>query len=138
MITVAVAIIRARGNILVCRRKPSARYGLKWEFPGGKVERNETAVDCLKRELKEELNIDAAIGTLYHRQQYTYSDAGSFEVLYFTIPSYSGEVENRSFAAIQWISENRLGTIDMLEGNREVVEKLLRENRSASAEGSSR
>jgi len=138
MITVAVAIIRDRGNILVCQRKPSARYGLKWEFPGGKVEGNETAVDCLKRELKEELNIEATIGTLYHRQQYTYADAGSFEVLYFTIPSYSGELENRSFAAIQWVSENRLGTIDMLEGNREVVNKIVRENGGAAAGDSSR
>lgn len=130
MVRVAVGIIRARGNILVCQRKQSARYGLKWEFPGGKIENGESAADCLKRELMEELNIDASIGTLYHRHHYTYPDAGTFDVLYYIITSYRGELQNRTFEAIEWIPTHRLASIDMLDGNREVVEKLLRENQS--------
>jgi 8-oxo-dGTP diphosphatase len=132
MIKVAVGIIRENGNVLVCQRKQSARYGLRWEFPGGKVENGETTIDCLKRELKEELNIDAQIGSLYHRQEYTYADAGSFEVFYYIVSSYHGKLENRAFGVTRWIPENCLGEIDMLEGNREVVEKIAIELRGDS------
>lgn len=127
MIKVAVGIIRENGKVLVCQRKKSARYGLKWEFPGGKVEEGESPLECLSRELKEELNINPEITDLYFRQEYTYPDSSSFEVLYYLIPKYSGTLENRAFEEIRWISEKELTSIDMLEGNREVVYLLAKE-----------
>lgn len=126
MINVAVGIIRENGNVLICQRKKSARYGLKWEFPGGKLEENESPIDGLKRELEEELAIDAAVGELYYRQQCTYPDSLSFEIFYYLIPSYRGTMRNRMFEHIQWIPEEELAAVDMLEGNREVVEMIFK------------
>ncbi|MGG2196822.1 (deoxy)nucleoside triphosphate pyrophosphohydrolase [Paenibacillus validus] len=59
MIEVAAAIIEnEHGQILIARRKKGkAQEGL-WEFPGGKIENNETVEECLKRELLEEMNIN--------------------------------------------------------------------------------
>ena len=49
---VAVAILRRNGKLLVCQRKKGGRYELKWEFPGGKLELNETIIQSLQRELR--------------------------------------------------------------------------------------
>jgi len=128
MITVAVGILREDGKILVCQRKKSAQYGLKWEFPGGKMKNHESGAECLRRELKEELGIEAEVGDLFFRQHYTYPDSGSFEILYYFLRSYhpvSKCLENNAFEQIEWIPEKQLAGIDMLEGNREVIQRMM-------------
>src|SRR4051794_22767890 len=56
-IDVAIAVVCHQQKVLICRRRAKDRLGGYWEFPGGKAEADETAVDCLKRELREELDI---------------------------------------------------------------------------------
>lgn len=58
------ALIEENGKILVCQRLANDRFGLLWEFPGGKVERGEEKTKALKRELKEELGIEVEAGEL--------------------------------------------------------------------------
>jgi 8-oxo-dGTP diphosphatase len=57
-IEVVAALIEKNKKILLCQRKEADSYGLLWEFPGGKVERNESFFEAIKREIKEELNIE--------------------------------------------------------------------------------
>lgn len=57
-IKVTAAIIEKDGHILIGRRK-AGRFADMWEFPGGKVEGAETPEECLKRELREELDVEA-------------------------------------------------------------------------------
>ena len=128
MTKVAVGILRENGKILICQRKKLARYGLKWEFPGGKIENNESPAECLRRELKEELSIDAVVGELCFRHMHTYTDSGSFDVLYYFVTSYRpihDRIENIGFEQIKWIPEKQLAGTDMLDGNREVVQHLM-------------
>jgi len=61
MIRVTCAIIKAGNKIFAAQRGPAAQQALKWEFPGGKVEANETDEECLKRELTEELEMQVRI-----------------------------------------------------------------------------
>jgi 8-oxo-dGTP diphosphatase len=124
-IQVSAGIIVQEDRVLVCQRKRTVKYPLQWEFPGGKVERGETIDECLQRELKEELSIDAEIGPLFHHQLWVYPDSGSYEVFFFMVPSFTGTVTNITFEQIAWIEISGLNTITMLDGNREVVEKLL-------------
>jgi 8-oxo-dGTP diphosphatase len=57
-IPVAAALIRQDDKFLICLRNAGDNYGNLWEFPGGKIEKNETSLDAAAREMKEELGID--------------------------------------------------------------------------------
>jgi len=127
MIKVAVGIIRKGDHVLLCQRKETAQYPLKWEFPGGKVKRGESAEDCVQRELREELGITAVVGALYDQQEFDYFDSDSFDVYYYLITSFTGSVANKAFAALEWVPVSMLKSYDILEGNANVVGKLIKE-----------
>ena len=57
MINVVAAIIKKDNHFLIVQRNRKKHLGLKWEFPGGKVEESETFEEALTREIKEELDI---------------------------------------------------------------------------------
>jgi 8-oxo-dGTP diphosphatase len=128
MIDVAAGIIRRNGLILACQRKAQSRYPLKWEFPGGKLEPGEQPASALARELQEELNIEAVIGEEFYRQEWEYPQSagndGRFRVHYYFVSSFRGEPENRTFEQIRWVTPHELQGMDILEGNREAVERL--------------
>ena len=64
-IIVAAGVILEQGKVLVTQRKADATQGLLWEFPGGKVEEDEEPREALRRELKEELDIEVEVGTIF-------------------------------------------------------------------------
>jgi 8-oxo-dGTP diphosphatase len=128
VVDVAVGIIIRDGDVLLCQRKKSARYALKWEFPGGKHEPGETAEECLHRELQEELGIMVAGPRLYFTQKYEYPDSGTFNVTYFVLSDFSGVIENKVFEAFEWVPVQKLSSYDILEGNIEVVNRLMHEH----------
>lgn len=61
---VVAALIKKDGKILLCQRKEEDAFGLLWEFPGGKVEKQESKQEALRREIKEELNLDIKVGLI--------------------------------------------------------------------------
>ena len=61
-IKVVCAIIHKDSKVLAVQRSAEMALPLKWEFPGGKIEQNESEVDCIKREVKEELEIEIEVG----------------------------------------------------------------------------
>jgi len=131
---VAVGILRKERLVLACRRKSTARYPLKWEFPGGKLEPGETPDQALRRELREELGIMASVGPEFHRQEWTYDEGSgddgavsSYRVFYYIVPRYTGEITNKTFHEIRWVTVPELGRMDVLEGNREAVRLLQRD-----------
>ncbi len=123
---VAVGILKRNGKILACQRKKGSRYGLKWEFPGGKLEPGETALQCVRRELAEELAIDVRAVQETEYETAVYDDGGKFEVAYCHITDFTGEPKNNVFETIRWVDLHELKRLDMLEGNRSIIEKLTR------------
>ncbi|HYF03829.1 MAG TPA: (deoxy)nucleoside triphosphate pyrophosphohydrolase [Patescibacteria group bacterium] len=123
-IHVAIALIFKGDEILLCQRLPEARYGLKWEFPGGKLELDETPEMALKRELFEELAIDAEIGELMLEKRSEFSDGGVFCVSVFKVESFKNDIQNRVFHDVKWISPDKLLDFDLLEGNVEICRKI--------------
>ena len=75
-VRVAAGIITREGSILLCQRGINHRYGLKWEFPGGKTYPDESLGECLERELGEELGIVPVAYKELKTLQADYSDGG--------------------------------------------------------------
>lgn len=123
MIEVAVGILHRNGLVLACRRRRSAKYPLQWEFPGGKLEPGETPPRALVRELREELGITAEPGSMFFRQEWDYGDT-AYRVYYYRVDLFEGEPVNLAFEEIKWVKPEDLVTMDVLEGNREVVAQL--------------
>jgi 8-oxo-dGTP diphosphatase len=62
---VTAGVIIEQGKVLVTQRKEDSPHGLLWEFPGGKVKEGEEPREALRRELKEELDIEAEVGMIF-------------------------------------------------------------------------
>ncbi len=124
-VAVAVAILqREDGQVLLCQRPPGKSYALQWEFPGGKLEPGETAEEALRRELMEELAIEATVDTLLYEQVSEYSDGGTFAVGYYLVHEWMGEIRNGGFADMHWVGLTDLSSYDILAGNRDFCARL--------------
>ena len=123
-IRVTAGVIRQADRVLVCRRLFDVAHGGQWEFPGGKVEPGEELAEALRRELREELSIDAVVGTLLFQHQHVYPGRPPVDLSFFAVPSYRGTLRNQVFAEIRWLPVGTLGTLDFLEGDREIVRRL--------------
>jgi len=117
MTTVVAAVIERNGQILICRRRPDQPHALKWEFPGGKVEAQESPETALARELREELGIEAAIGREAMRYEFAYPGKPPILLIFLLVADWRGEVQNRIFEEIVWESADSLGSYDFLEGD---------------------
>ena len=97
---------------------------LKWEFPGGKIEEGEQPRDALRRELDEELGIDASVGDDVARIRHQYESGSSVELRFFVVNEYKGELENKIFRDMRWSDRSELQSYDFLEADRELVKDL--------------
>ena len=123
MIVVA-AVVERDGKILIGQRKRTGRHPLKWEFPGGKVEAGEDPRDALRRELREELAIDADIGEEMDRYSVRYGEGAPILLLFYRVVSFSGDPRNMDFEHIVWELRDQLPNYDFLEGDVAFVRKL--------------
>ena len=119
MLMIAGGILEENGMILLAQRKQDDEYGLKWEFPGGKLKENETGEDCIIRELKEELGIDIEITGFFDK--YVEND---FIILYYLVKRVSGKITLNAHEKVQWVFLNELNNYDLLSVDHEVAHKL--------------
>ena len=124
-ILVTAGILRDGDKILICQRHRTDKYGLQWEFPGGKVHGGENMKDCLRRELAEELRIDAEVDAEVFRLRHHYPDR-YVEVVFFSVPSFRGAISNQVFEAVEWADREKLSEYDFLEADRELVARIAR------------
>ena len=123
---VSAGIIYRNGRVLVGQRRGIDRHPFKWEFPGGKVEPGETPQQALVRELREELQIEATVGTELARYEHEYPGGSRVHLLFFAVPNFEGELTGRVFEQIQWIELVALPQLDFLDGDFDFVKRLAR------------
>jgi len=124
---VAALILRGEGEsreVLICQRRPDQPMGLKWEFPGGKIEPGETAEAALARELNEELGITAQIGDKLTTIRHNYRNGGAIEIQFFTVREFTGELQNRIFQEMLWSAFERLPGYDFLTADLNLIRDL--------------
>lgn len=123
-LTVVAALIERDGKILVCQRRRDGRFGLLWEFPGGKVEPGETPEEALLRELREELGVDAMVGPEVYRTRHEYAEMPRALELVFFATRVSDEPKNLDFEQIAWREPASLRELNFLPADCELIEKL--------------
>lgn len=125
MIPVTCAIILRNDKILVAQRSSSMKQALKWEFPGGKIEAQETAEQCLLREIKEELNITIEI--IQQLETYEY-DYGSFaiQLMPFICKYIAGDIVLAEHIDYQWLLKEQLPALDWAAADVAVVEAIMK------------
>jgi 8-oxo-dGTP diphosphatase len=98
--------------------------GLKWEFPGGKIEPGETSEQALARELSEELDIVATIGDRITTIRHTYRNGGAIEIEFFLVRNFQGEPVNRIFQQMLWSPFANLPDYDFLAADLTLIRDL--------------
>lgn len=122
--TVVAGLLWQAGHLLICQRRRDQAHALKWEFPGGKVEPGETYEDGLRRELHEELGIDADIGAARYRTCHQYPGQYTVNLIFFDVPVFRGQPHNHVFEQICWVTPAALPTFDFLDGDAELIARL--------------
>lgn len=111
VIRVACGIILKDGKVLAAQRSEKMKLPLKWEFPGGKLQKGETEEDCLKREIKEELNILITIQYKLTPAQHDYGDF-QIELIPFVAEYAEGTLHLHEHRQADWYTINELLSLD--------------------------
>ena len=126
-LVVAALILRPADSgeeVLICQRRADQAMALKWEFPGGKIEPGEAAVQALARELDEELGITAAIGAPLTRIRHNYRNGGAVDIQFFLVRSFTGTLDNRIFNDMRWSPLTALPGYDFLAADLGLIRDL--------------
>ena len=116
MLVVAGALMRGDGRFLMQRRPAHKHHGGLWEFPGGKVERDETPANSLIRELAEELEIavpPSALQPFAFAQDDETGHGKPLVILLYSVASWGGEPRSTEGAEVRWISHEEAGALAM-------------------------
>ena len=124
IIRVTAAIIESDDKILIAQRKlEDDIFGGLWEFPGGKIEDGEGHQECLKRELKEELNINAEIGELYSEYVYKYPHI-SYRLYFYGVNNYTGEFKYNAHDRLEWATPDQFDQYNFLPGDGPLLDTI--------------
>jgi 8-oxo-dGTP diphosphatase len=124
-VPVTAAIWVENGKVMIARRNSQDRLAGKWEFPGGKVEENETPHECLRRELKEEFNIDVEVGDSLGVNIHHYPHI-SIELMAFRVYRTGGTITANEHAEYRWVPIAALSGFDFSPADIPFVKMLRR------------
>lgn len=121
-IEVAAGIVCQNNKILATQRGYGEFKG-GWEFPGGKLESGENAIDALKRELQEELDMEVIVGELLETVEYDYPQ------FHITMHCYLCQLAKEKFVlkeheAARWLEKRQLDEVNWLPADEEIIDKL--------------
>jgi 8-oxo-dGTP diphosphatase len=124
IISVTCAIISFGDKILAVQRSETMKLPLKWEFAGGKIESGESEIDCIKREIFEELNISIEVKERLTPVIHVYPDF-KIKLIPFTAEYVSGELKLKEHCNYILANKEELFNLDWAEADVPIVEELL-------------
>lgn len=122
-IVVIAAIIEKNGKWLIARRKPEKKMGGLWEFPGGKLEPNETPEQCLMRELREELNIETSIGKMLTEAHFRFQN-NAYHIIAYEATHLQGDITLIDHDDLAWVNPSELQHYALTPADADIVEFL--------------
>ena len=118
-------ILNDRGQILIDRRPEKGLLGGLWEFPGGKIEPNETVQECIKREIDEELGIEIAVGEHLITINHVYSHFRVTLTVHYC-RHLDGEPQPIECDEIRWVTLAEIDQFPFPKANSQIIEALRR------------
>lgn len=128
MLIVAAAIILDNDKVLIAQREEGSNMEFKWEFPGGKLEKDETPEQCLVREIKEELDMTIEPVDIYKAVRHKHKDKDIL-LLAYICKHIQGEGRAIECNDFKWISLDELSKYEYTPADVEIVEKLRQDSR---------
>lgn len=123
-IPVVTGLIRKGDKVLVGQRPVGHTLAGQWEFPGGKIERNETPEEALARELREELAIEAEVGELKMASTHTYGDTG-IVIMFYEVHFWKGEPKAVHHMELRWVRPEELYQLAIPEANVKILPRII-------------
>ena len=123
-ILVTAAIIHKDNKILITQRKKEQHNGLRWEFPGGKLDFGEDLRSCLEREIKEELGIKIKANKIISYSSHVYGGEKHIVLIAFACDFISGKIEKKEINNFAWISLKEAKDYDITEADLPFIEEL--------------
>ncbi len=122
---VAAAIVHLDGKVLITRRAPGEKLAGMWEFPGGKLEHEETPQECITRELREELGVESVAGETLTSTTYTYP-GGTIELIAIMVTLQSIQFTLQVHDLFEWVRPQELLQYDLAPADIPIAEEILR------------
>ncbi len=122
-LVVTAAIIEEDGRYFIAQRKKDSHLGLKWEFPGGKVEKGESPEVCLKREIIEELNLLIEVKDIYQVVSHNYGEKHII-LLFYLCQIIGGEPQCLDCSDYRWVTPEEMSQFEFAPADVPVVNKI--------------
>ncbi|MFA7157271.1 MAG: 8-oxo-dGTP diphosphatase MutT [Bacilli bacterium] len=124
MINVVAAIIEnSEGKILIAQRNMKKAQGGLWEFPGGKIETNETRENAIVREIKEELDADIEVNEYFEEKIFKYPEK-EINLIALKCNLLSEKIKLNEHENMKWVYVNELNNYNFAPADIFIVEKL--------------
>ena len=123
IIDVAAALVFRKSKLLITQRYADAHLGGLWEFPGGKREPNETFEVCLRRELREELGIEVAVGELVESLTHAYPEK-TVHLMFYRCQWTEQEPQTLGCSAFKWVTAGELTDYAFPAADSRLLDKL--------------
>ncbi|WP_028116193.1 8-oxo-dGTP diphosphatase MutT [Ferrimonas senticii] len=123
IINVAIAVVFQDNHVLVALRHPEQHQGGLWEFPGGKVEANETFAQAAIRELAEEVGVIAPSAELIWQTSHDYGDR-QVNLQAFAVRQWQGQPQSNEGNPLQWVALDKLSELEMPAANQPLLQLL--------------
>ncbi len=121
---VAAGILRnAAGEVLIAERICDGPFNGLWEFPGGKIDTDETSAVALRRELREELGIEVTTAEPFMRLSHEYLDR-TVDLEFFLVNDWDGDPDGLEGQGLRWVTVSQLDAAELLPADAPLVEAL--------------
>ena len=119
----AAGLVFKDGKLLIAKRPKRLHLGGMWEFPGGKLESDESYEMCLMREMREELGVGIKVGYEFEEVLHQYSEK-TVLIKFFICSLFSGTPKVIQCSDFQWINRNDLVRYDFPAADAKVISRL--------------